>query len=77
MEKGIIHLERNVAGGEIERDDLVVPKDATMAKFEAIDGKGEELLDSSRAPIALTFALRKIGGAVGIESDVDRRAARG
>ena len=43
-----------------------------MAKFEAIDGKSEELLDGSlRGLTTPTFPLGKIGSAVGIESDVD------
>jgi len=71
MEKGIVHVERNVAGGEIERKSLVVPKHPATSQFEAIDGKREELLDNILACKSAGPAPRKIGGAVGIKSDVD------
>src|ERR1700683_3371004 len=71
VEKGIVHGERNVARSEIERNGLVVPEELAALHFEAIDGKSEELLDSVRAGKGAGLALRKVGGAVGIESNVD------
>src|ERR1022692_3992421 len=70
VEIGIIHLEPGIAGGEIKRDGLVVPKEATVAEFEAIDGKREELFDRSLAGDG-SRSPRKICGAVGIESEMD------
>ena len=69
VEKGIVHVERNVAGGEVEGNGLIVPIDTTLAEFEAIDGQREEGLDHVLAAKSAGLALRKVGGAVGIKGD--------
>jgi hypothetical protein len=70
---GIVHLERSVASGELERNDLVVPEDLPAADFEAIDGESEELLDGTPAACAAGFSLRKVRAAVRIENNMDYR----
>jgi hypothetical protein len=70
VEIGIIHLQPSIASGEVKRYGLVVPKQATMAKIKAINGKGEELLDGS-LPGYIARPLRKVAGAVRIESNVN------
>jgi len=49
MKKGIVHLERTIASGEINGDGLIVPEDLAMADFEVIDGKSKKSLDDSLA----------------------------
>src|SRR5208283_2417425 len=70
VEIGICHLKRSVTYREIERNGLIVPQDLSLPKFEVSDGEREELFDrSSRGKRAR--ALRKVAGAIGIESNVD------
>ena len=44
---GVIHLQPNIARCKVEGHDLVIPEDASVANFEAIDRKREELFDRS------------------------------
>src|SRR5271170_779251 len=70
-EKRIFHLQRRVAGGEINRDRLIVPEDLAVAEFEMVDGKGEELFDRSLAGSSTGLSPRKIAGAIRVESHVN------
>jgi hypothetical protein len=71
MKKGIVHLERTIASGEIHGDGLIVPEDLPVAEFEAIDGKSKQLLDGSFAGNDRDLSLGRIRRAIRIESDVD------
>jgi hypothetical protein len=71
MKKGIVHLERTIASGEINGDGLIVPEDLAMADFEAIDGKSKKSLDGSLAGNDPGLSLGIISRAIRIESDVD------
>src|SRR5271168_225053 len=71
-EKRVVHLQRGIAGREIDRDGLIVPEDLAVAELEMVDGKGEELFDRGLAGGRSTFLPQgKIGGAVGMENHVD------
>ena len=71
--KGIVHLERSIASGEIDGNGLIVPEYLAVAEFEAIDGKGKKSFDDRVTGNAAGSSLRKIGCAVGIKSDMDHR----
>jgi hypothetical protein len=72
VEIGVIHLEPGIASINIERDSLVVPDDAAVAEFEAIDGEREELLNP-RLSRTRARAAGEISAAIGIESKMDDR----
>ena len=70
MEEGIIHAQREIASVKIERNGLLIPKQAATADFEIAYGERKELLNGSLAG-KMAGAPRDIGGAIGIESDVN------
>ena len=67
------HPRGKIVGDEVERDALVVPEQFTILNIEAVDGKGEELLDGSFFRGTRNFRLGLIGSAVRINNDVDDR----
>src|ERR1022692_1398816 len=71
--EGIVHLERSVAGREINRDGLVVPEDLAVADFEMTDGKSKEPLYGSLPGNGAGCSRWKICRAAGIKSYVDHR----
>src|SRR5437879_10980790 len=59
----VLHLQRGIAGGKVQRDFLAVPDQLAMAHVQPVNGKSEELLNGSLPRASQNARARDVGRA--------------
>src|SRR5580700_10542752 len=73
LQEGIVHLQRSIAGGKIERNDLIIPKEFAVAQFEVIDREVKKLFDRRLGALGGSLTGWEICGAVRVKHDMNDR----